>query len=139
MLRILACVTKIFCRRRYSRALVETRRLLDEKVVRRFMVSLRRKNPVIRHLLRRVLYNIGKYLVWNLRLSSCSSDTTLIQVYYNLCTYLELCYLQKMAVHPNPITMLRGHCVKIATNFVSSKLLKYKAAQSQTRLMYTVT
>ena len=138
MLRILACVTKIFCRRRYSRALVETRRLLDEKVVRRFMVSLRRKNPVIRHLLRHVLhnilYNIGKYLVWNLRLSSWSSDTTLIQVYYNLCAYL-----QKMVVHPNPITMLRGHCVKVAMNFVSSKLLKYKAAQSQTRLMYTVT
>lgn len=106
-------------------------------------MSLRRKNPVIRHLLRRVLhnilYNIGKYLVWNPRLSSWSLDTTLIQVYYNLCTYLELCYLQKMAVHPNPITMLRGHCVKVTTNFVSSKLLKYKAAQSQTRLMYTVT
>lgn len=97
---------------------------------------------MIRHLLRRVLhnilYNIGKYLVLNLRLSSWSSDTTLIQVYYNLCISRTL-LLQKMAVHPKPITMLRGHCVKVATNFVSSKLLKYKAAQSQTRLMYTVT
>ena len=97
------------------------------------------KNSAGSHPLHNILYNIDKYLVLSLRLSSWSSDTTLIQVYYNLCIYLELCYLQKMAVHPNPITMLRGHCVKVATNFVSSKLLKYKAAQSQTRLMYTVT